>query len=297
MHHAITLDALRVIDAIDRKGSFSAAADFLHKVPSALSYTVQKLENELGVILFDRSGQRARLSTAGQLVLEQGRSLLKAAAQLEDAVRQLESGWETRLRIARDTVLPLPPLLQQVQAFNQIDKQVELQLGEEALGGSWDALVADRTDLTLGASGDLAKGPFEYRQIGQVKFVFAVASDHPLIRHSGPIDAAAIHAYPTVVVADSSLNTPGRSSGLLASRQVIRVANMATKLEAQRLGIGIGFVPTHLARGALERGELVALPCSVPRPDIPLYMAWRRDNPGKALAWFVDALSKINWVQ
>ena len=41
---ALTLEAIRVLDAIDRRGSFAAAADELGKVPSALSYTVQKLE-------------------------------------------------------------------------------------------------------------------------------------------------------------------------------------------------------------------------------------------------------------
>lgn len=296
MHHAITLDALRVLDAIERKGSFSGAADALYKVPSALSYTVQKLESELGVTLFDRSGQRARLTAAGLLVLEQGRTLLQAAGRLEDAVRQLESGWESRLRISRDTVLPLAPLLQQVQVFTGLDKQVELHIGEEVLGGSWDALLAGRTDLTLGASGELPKGLFEYCALGEVHFVFAVAPEHPLTRHNGPVDAGAIQAYPTIVVADSSLSSPGRSSGLLVSRQVIRVATMAVKLEAQRLGIGVGFLPRHLAQPLINKGELVVLPCNIPRPEIPLYMAWRKDNQGKALAWFVETLGRLDWL-
>ena len=55
---ALTLEAIRVLDAIDRRGSFAAAADELGKVPSALSYTVQKLEDELDAMLFDRSGHR-----------------------------------------------------------------------------------------------------------------------------------------------------------------------------------------------------------------------------------------------
>lgn len=44
MKYPITLDALEVLDAIDRKGSFAAAANELFRVPSAISYTVQKLE-------------------------------------------------------------------------------------------------------------------------------------------------------------------------------------------------------------------------------------------------------------
>ncbi|MDF3012215.1 MAG: LysR family transcriptional regulator [Cellvibrio sp.] len=295
MHHAITLEALRVLDAIDRKGSFGAAAEALFKVPSALSYTVQKLESDLNINLFDRSKQRAQLTAAGRLLLEQGRQLLQAASAIEEAVQQLESGWETQLRIAKDTILPLEPLLQQVNAFNLLDKRVAITINEEVLGGTWDALIAERCDLALGASGDLPKGIFEYRLIGEVEFVFAVARGHPLCLHKGPVDAAAIQAFPTIVVADSSLSSPARSSGLLESRQIIRVAHAPAKIQAQMMGVGVGFLPIHLIKRELESGDLIALDCSVPRPDIPLYLAWRKGNKGKALAWFVEACLAANW--
>ncbi len=295
MHNAITLEALRVLDAIDRKGSFGAAAEVLFKVPSALTYTVQKLESDLGISIFDRSKQRAQLTIAGRLLLEQGRQLLQAANAIEEAVQQLESGWETQLRIAKDTVLPLTPLLQQINAFNQLDKRVAIAISEEVLGGTWDALTAERCDLALGASGDLPKGLFEYRLLGEIEFVFAVAREHPLRLHKGPVDAAAIQAFPTIVVADSSLTTLGRSSGLLESRQTIRVANAPAKIQAQVMGVGVGFLPKHLIKNELANGDLIALDCLVPRPKAPLYMAWRKENKGKALAWFIEASMNSKW--
>ncbi|MCB1649930.1 MAG: LysR family transcriptional regulator [Pseudomonadales bacterium] len=297
MQNPLSLDALRVLDAIERRGSFQAAAEALHKVPSALSYTVQKLESDLGVVLFDRSRQRARLTAAGTLLLERGRKLLQDAADLEEAVRQLESGWETTLRIARDTVLPIDRLLQQVRAFNGLGQQVTVQISEEVLGGGWDALVAGRCDLTLGASGDIPKGVFEYRALGAVEFVFAVAPEHPLTRREGPVDADDIAAFPTVIAADTSLISPARSSGLLASRQSLRVANMDAKIQAQCLGVGVGFLPRHMVADLLRRGKLVALPCAVPRPPIPLYMAWRKHQQGRALAWFVEACARVDWLR
>lgn len=295
MNHAITLDALRVLDAIDKKGSFGAAADSLFRVPSALSYTVQKLESDLEISIFDRSKQRAQLTAAGKLLLEQGRQLLQAASAIEEAVQQLGSGWETQLRIAKDTILPLTPLLQQINAFNQLDKRVAITIAEEVLGGTWDALVSERCDLALGASGDLPKGVLEYRLMGEIEFVFAVARTHPLCLHKGPVDAAAIQAFPTIVAADSSITAPGRSSGLLESRQTIRVANATAKIQAQIMGVGVGFLARHLIRDELKNGDLVALDCLVPRPNIPLYMAWRKENKGKALAWFVEACLSAHW--
>jgi len=294
MNHAITLDALRAIDYIDKKGSFTAAASALHRVPSALTYTIQKLESDLDIKLFDRSGHRAVLTPAGRLLLAEGRHLLQSAERLEEAVKQVEAGWETRLRIARDTILPLQPLLQTIHRFNALNHQVEVHISEEVLGGTWEALVANRCDISLGASGELPKGLFEFCILGRVEFVFAVAPDHPLTQHSGPVTAEAISAYPTIVVADSSLSAPGRSSGLLESRQMVRVTTMSAKLEAQMLGVGVGFLPRHLASEAITKGQLCALPCNVPRPDMPLYMAWRKDNKGKALAWFAAELAQQN---
>jgi DNA-binding transcriptional LysR family regulator len=256
MHAAITLDALRVLDAIDRKGSFGAAAEALFRVPSALTYTVQKLESDLGIALFDRSRQRAQLTAAGRLLLEQGRQLLLAASALEESVQQVGSGWETQLRIAKDTILPLAPLLQQINAFNQLDKRVEISIAEEVLGGTWDSLVAERCDLALGAAGELPKGVFEFRLMGEVDFVFAVSPQHPLCLHKGPVDAAAISAFPTIVAADSSQTAPARSTGLLESRQTIRVANAPAKIQAQVMGVGVGFLPAHMIRRELAEGSI-----------------------------------------
>ena len=107
---ALTLEAIRVLDAIDRRGSFAAAADELGKVPSALSYTVQKLEDELDAMLFDRSGHRTKFTPAGRMLLEQGRLLLEAAEHLVGETRALARGWETDITIAVDALVPLQAL-------------------------------------------------------------------------------------------------------------------------------------------------------------------------------------------
>src|SRR5688572_33390864 len=78
----LSLDSLQVIDAIDRKGSFAGAATELHRVPSAITYSIRQLEEGLGVELFDRRGHRAVLTDAGRELLRQGRRLLGAAADL-----------------------------------------------------------------------------------------------------------------------------------------------------------------------------------------------------------------------
>ena len=108
----ITLDALQALDAIDRRGSFAKAAEELNKATSALSYTVQKLEEQLGVTLFERQGRRSVLTPSGTLLLNEGRKILGATAFLADQVKELATGWEPRLRIGLESTLELKPFFQ-----------------------------------------------------------------------------------------------------------------------------------------------------------------------------------------
>ncbi|MGR6838770.1 LysR family transcriptional regulator [Aliivibrio wodanis] len=172
MQSPITLDALRALDAIDRKGSFAAAAKSLFKVPSALTYTIKKLEDDLNVVLFDRSKQKAQLTSAGKLILEQGREILIATDRLESAVKELDSGWEREITISRDTIVPLNPLLDTLNEFNKLEHGTSITISEESLSGGWDALHSNRADIAIGVSDDLPKGEYQITEIGRVNFRF-----------------------------------------------------------------------------------------------------------------------------
>jgi molybdenum-dependent DNA-binding transcriptional regulator ModE len=113
----LTLDALQLLDAIARRGSFAAAAAELGRVPSAITYAVRKLEDDLDVLLFDRRGYRAQLTAAGEELLREGRSLLLAADELTRRVQRVADGWERELRIALDTIIPFERLLPLIDGF------------------------------------------------------------------------------------------------------------------------------------------------------------------------------------
>lgn len=62
--------SLDVVDAVARTGSFSAAAQELHRVPSAVSYTVRQLEDWLAVPLFERRHRDVELTEAVSFFLK-----------------------------------------------------------------------------------------------------------------------------------------------------------------------------------------------------------------------------------
>ncbi|AFV00740.1 LysR substrate-binding domain-containing protein [Simiduia agarivorans] len=284
----ITLDALQVLDAIDRHGSFAAAANALHRVPSALSYTVRQLEDGLGVALFDRSGQRARLTATGRMVLEQGRELLAAADRLSLRARQSASGWEPRVRLVVEAVLPMQPLMPLVQQFATEQPLIELELREEALNGSWEALQEQRADLLIGVGRDAPAGmSVEFAALGDLSFQLVCAAHHPLALHEpGQLTADDLKNHTQVVLRDSARQMQALSVGLFETQRRLQVNHYGAKKMAIMAGVGFGHLAGRDVADAVERGQLVALSHIKPAYKVPMFMAWHKHRAGEGTRWW-----------
>src|ERR1700754_449622 len=184
----LSLEALQVIDAIDRKGSFAGAADELNRVPSAITYSVRQLEDGLGLSLFDRSGNRAVLTEAGRALLGEGRRLLQAAADLECRVQQVARGWGSELRSALDSIIAPQKLFPLLADFYGEQSGTRLQVLHEVLGGTWDALASGRADLAVGATGAPPSGrSYGVKRLGQAERVFVAAPSHAITAEPLPL--------------------------------------------------------------------------------------------------------------
>ena len=294
----LSFEVLEALDAIDRTGTFAEAAELLHRVPSALSYLVQKLENELDVVLFDRSGRRAKLTQAGRVVVEDGRRLLYAAEQLELKARRIQSGWEAELRICIDEILPFSALLPHVHAFYGTNMDTRLRLSTEVLGGSWDALITRRADLVVGAAGEpLALTNVVTRPIGEMRHVFAVAPGHPLASQPEPLTMVDVARHRAAVISDTSRELPPRTIDIAPGQQVLAVPSLAAKLSAQCEGLAVGSLPACIAEQAIAQGKLVVRTVAGMREVTPCYLAWRDDEIGKALNWWIERLDRPDLIQ
>lgn len=290
----LPLDALRALDAIDRKGSFASAAAELFKVPSAITYSIHRLEEDLDVTLFDRTGPRPELTRVGRMVLEEGRSLLAGAERLAENARQLERGWETRLCVALDSAIPLSalhPVLKQLEGLNA---GVSVEIRGESLSGCWDALVDGRSDLAVGAVADVCPpGRFATTRLGHLSHWFVAAPGHALCRVSGPVSRESLERHRLVVVADSARNLPHRSLGLTSAERRLVVSTMQQKYEAILAGMGIGHLPAFWAREAVAQGSLCVVDTLEKPPTVESLIAWQRGRSGRALRWFVDAAKRV----
>ena len=289
----LTLEALEIVDAIDRRGSFSAAAEALHKVPSTISYTVAKIEDDLKVALFRRSGPRIEITEAGRELLREGRLLLQAAADLECRVQRVASGWESRFQLAIDSVISTDALTPLIAQFHQAADATTLRVAEETLTGTWESLLDMRSDVVIAAGPGPAGGGYLAREVATLEFWFCVAPFHPLAKAPEPLSQAQLRAHRAVVVADSARRLPLRTTGLLSGQQTVVVPSMRTKFRLQAEGLGVGWLPAMCAEQAVQAGVLVRKQVEGERPPEPLSVAWRVGAQGNALAWWTERLTDV----
>lgn len=290
---SLTLEALEVLDAIDRKGSFAAAAIELNRVPSALTYVVRKLEEDIDVLLFDRKGHRAKLTPAGRELLDEGRHILRATEELTCRVKRLAKGWEVELRIAMDGLMRFEAMLPVLADFYEQQPGTKLRFHTEVLGGSWDALVTGRADLVIGMSWDTPNQTgYQIRDLGKIEFVFAVAPTHPLAALPNPLAPQQIVQHRAIAIGDTSRSLPVRSAGLLSGQDVLTVPDLQAKLAAQVKGLGVGYLAKSVAEPFIATGQLIAKETTENKLDSQHYYAWRSDARGKALQWFIKRLEE-----
>ena len=311
-----------MMDVIARTGSFAAAARELGKVPSSLTYSVRQLEDALDVLLFDRRSRQARLTAAGEELLDEGRRLLEQVDAVANRVRRVATGWEAQLTLAVDSVISRITVLELCEAFlglcppsgkpppasresrgssGSTGPGTRLRLRSEVMAGTWEALATGQADLAIGVGMGRESAPeVQVREIGRLEFVFAVAPHHPLAAAEVPISDAELMRHRVVAVADSAQRLVPYTVNLLPGQDVLTVSSMQIKLEVQLRCLACGFVPEPMAREHIRAGRLVVKPVERATQSVLLGYAWRattgrasggrRAEAGQALRWWLGQL-------
>ncbi|MEO7337362.1 MAG: LysR substrate-binding domain-containing protein [Caldimonas sp.] len=297
--NVLTPEALTMMDVIARTGSFAAAARQLGKVPSSLTYSVRQLEDALDVLLFDRRSRQARLTAAGEELLNEGRRLLEQMDAVANRVRRVATGWETQLSLAVDGVISRITILEMCEAFYALDPNsgktpraasttvpgaggpgTRIRLRSEIMTGTWEAIVTGQADLAIGVA--IGREPVpgvQMKELGTMAFVFAVAPHHPLAAATDPISDAELMRHRAVAVADSAQRLAPHTVNLLPGQDVLTVASLQMKIEVQLRCMACGFVPEPMARDHIEAGRLVVKQVQRAAQPAVLGYAWRR--PGE----------------
>ncbi|WP_428946020.1 DNA-binding transcriptional activator PunR [Pantoea sp. FN060301] len=283
--------SLEVIDAVARTGSFTAAASELHRVPSAISYTVRQMEEWLAVPLFERRHRDVVLTEAGAVFIQEGRSVIKKMLSTRRQCQQVANGWRGQLNIAVDRIVKPGRTRQLVVDFYRHFPDMELHLSEEVFNGVWDALADGRVDVAIGATQAIpVGGRFAFRDMGALNWRCVVQAGHPLAGRPGALSEEEIREWPSLVLEDTSRALPKRTTWTLDNQRRLVVPDWESAFDCLLAGLCVGMVPGHLARPLLKSGALSEITLGAAFPDSPCCVSWSQQQTSPALNWLLEYL-------
>jgi LysR family transcriptional regulator for metE and metH len=170
---------LEIIRAVDRHGTMTAAADALHLTQSALSHSMRKLEDQVGVKLWHREGRSLRPTQAGQHLLATANRLIPQFVHAEERLGQFARGERGTLRIGMECH-PCYQWLQKITApYLRAWPSVDFEVKQAFQFGGIGALFAHEIDLLV-TPDPLRKNLLHFESVFDYEQVLVVSLDHPL---------------------------------------------------------------------------------------------------------------------
>lgn len=250
----MTLDQLKVLCAVIETGSFSAAADRLNRVQSAVSIAIKKLEESLDIKIFNRDAYRPQLTVAGMEVHRQALMILKQTDFLNYTAEQLAIGEEPEIAIAIDGICPLDVITKNLKEFKSLHPHVRIRLYVEYLG-SMERLKQETINIAFTQVLDKPDW-IEAIPLIEIPYLPVAAADHPLVDIDNDIREK-LEEYTQIVV--SSSQQTSLSVNVMEVANVWHVGDFDSKRQLIKEGLGWGYMPQHMIDNELKENKLVIL--------------------------------------
>jgi len=289
----ITLEQWTVLQTVVDEGSFAKAATKLHRSQSTISYTIAKLQDNLGVTLLNIKGRRAILTDAGQKILNRARGLTRAAHDIEQSAINIKNGFESDLSLVVDGILPQSYLFNILSKFAAVNQCTRLHIYEEVLSGPTEALTDGSADLAITSK---IPNSFYGEKIADIESVAYAHVDHPLHYLGREITDEDLLNERYIIVKDSGKKGE-RNEGWLGSENWWKVSSLNLKINLVAQGLGFSWLPRLIVE---ERQlPLKALPLKAGQSRYyPLYIVLRDSKEAgpscqQLFQLFVDTFSPM----
>jgi len=170
---------LAIVQAVDKHGSLTAAAGVLHLTQSALSHSMKKLEQQLGIDIWLREGRTLRLTQAGQYLLAVANRVLPQLALAEERLGQYAQGERGALRIGMECHPCYQWLLKVVSPYLARCPDVDVDVKQKFQFGGIGALFGFEIDLLV-TPDPLYKPGLRFEPVFDYEQVLVVNSEHAL---------------------------------------------------------------------------------------------------------------------
>jgi LysR family transcriptional regulator, hydrogen peroxide-inducible genes activator len=275
---SVSLRDLALVQAVAREGSFNSAARAMYISPSGLSHQVQKVEQALGMPLFERGGRRIVPTTAGQRLLGYIEAVLNAAEHLEHAARAGDIAFGGELRVGVPSTLGPYLLPHVIEPFPQRFPGARLTISEGKPRGLLRRLSEGELDAVLAPPSATITG------LDSTALFF---EPYELMLHKGhPLAGQAEVALTELDASDATLMAESHGNGVSdlgmpgAARperiQDLSIESLAT-LVALRGGYTLVPILAHERLQSIPNVVLAGVAGARPGRHIALY--WRSASP------------------
>lgn len=286
---------LETLLAVAEEKGFSRAAARLHRTQPAVSQTIHKLEGDLGELLFDRSSREANLTTAGEVLCDYARRLLKLRTEAGSAIQEIRNLERGRLQLGANEYTCLY-LLRVLDRFQRLCPQIGITV-HRSLASKIPEEVLERTVeigiLSFHPEGEHLRTIAVYTD----ELALVVSPRHPLARARRVTieDLGAenfiAHNVPSplrrqVIAAFAKHKTPLNMGVELPSLEAIK--------RCVSLGNGVALVPGLTVEQEIASGELVRVPVEALRFERHIRLVHRkRASLSHAAAAFLKVVREL----
>lgn len=250
----MTFDQVLVFHKIIETGSFKSAAAQLHKTQPAISLAIKKLEEEMEVDLFDRSGYRPELTAHGKAFYERSFKVLQGMSELEGLSNSFRKLEEPEIFVSIDGISPLPKLLHILKNFGDKFPNTKLNLGFDILSETERKVLSKEAQIGITHFIN-DKNAFEILPVTSVKMVPVMSRE--LYKERKVKNQNDLKEIDQIVIGDK--NPKGASFGLLDSGKKWRINEGNFKRDIILAGLGWGHLPDHTIEREIAEKKLVIL--------------------------------------
>jgi DNA-binding transcriptional LysR family regulator len=288
---SMDLRRLRYLVAVAEEGHITRAAERLGLQQPPLTRQIRALEEELGVILFERLPRGMRLTDAGRVAVDEARAILERAARLPDTAQRAARGERGRLAIGYTSSGAFHPFVaQQIRAFRAARPGVVLELAEDGTPELVRGLETERLDAAFVRSGGALGEGLLVEPLLEEPMAAAVPNDHPLAMS---VDIALADLAGETFVFYRRPSGPGLHDAIVAaclragfSPTVGQEApRMSSTLGLVAAGLGVAAVPASMQRMNVEGVNFVPFRGD-PGLTAPILLATRRRGRSALLEQF-----------
>ena len=251
-----SLDAWEILQAVVQLGGFGPAAKKLNRSQSTISYAIGRLQEQLGVRLFEIHGRKAQLTEAGRVLLADVEPHLAGFHELEQRARVMASGGASEIRISVDSIFPDDRLFGVLAAFSRSFPRVRLQLRQGTFLSADSEFSLHNAQICV--TGLISRELF-VKPILTIEVMAVVRCDHPLLSTRRKLSRSDLMPHILVSI-ESAASGSLKQQPRLPAQRVLPVSTIESAISAVRSGLCYGWLPKYRIQSELDSGHFVPLP-------------------------------------